>query len=52
MTSPERVIFTFATLGKAGKAGAGAMVGFLLGTIAKIALGFSMLGTYLVARFF
>ncbi len=38
-------------LDAAGRAGLGAWVGFLLGTVAKIALGFSMLGAFLVARF-
>jgi uncharacterized protein YqgC (DUF456 family) len=38
-------------LGAAGRAGLGAWFGFLLGTVAKVALGLSMLGTFLVARF-
>ena len=35
----------------AGRAGLGAWFGFLLGTVAKVALGLLMLGTFLVARF-
>jgi uncharacterized protein YqgC (DUF456 family) len=35
----------------AGRAGIGAWIGLVLGTAAKVALGFSMLGIYLLARF-
>jgi len=35
---------------KAGKAGVGAWVGLVVGTVAKIALGFAMIGTFIVAR--
>jgi len=37
---------------KAGKAGVGAWIGLVLGTVAKIALGFAMIGIFIVARFF
>ncbi len=36
----------------AGRAGIGATVGLLLGTAAKMALAFAMVGIFLVARFF
>lgn len=36
----------------AGRAGIGATVGLLLGTAAKMAIAFAMLGLFLVARFF
>ena len=36
----------------AARAGWGAMVGLVLGTAAKLALGFAMIGVFLVARFF
>jgi uncharacterized protein YqgC (DUF456 family) len=35
----------------AGRAGIGAWLGFLFGTATKIALGFSMIGIFLVSRF-
>lgn len=35
----------------AGRAGWGAMIGLALGTAAKIALGFAMIGVFLVVRF-
>lgn len=35
----------------AGRAGVGATVGLVLGTAAKLALGFTMLGVFLVIRF-
>jgi uncharacterized protein YqgC (DUF456 family) len=35
----------------AGRAGIGAWIGLVLGTAAKVALGFSMVGIYLLARF-
>ena len=37
---------------KAGEAGVGAWLGLVLGTAAKIAIGFTMIGIYLVIRFF
>jgi uncharacterized protein len=36
----------------AGRAGLGATIGFILGTAAKLALGFGMVGLFLVVRFF
>lgn len=39
-------------LGSAGRAGVGATIGLVIGAAAKIALAFSMLGVYAVARFF
>jgi len=39
------------TLHEAGRAGFGATVGLVLGTAAKLALAFCMIGVYLVARF-
>jgi uncharacterized protein YqgC (DUF456 family) len=39
-------------LAAAGRAGFGAWLGFLIGTAAKIALGFSMIGIFVIARFF
>lgn len=36
----------------AGRAGWGATLGLLLGTAAKLALGFAMVGLYLIIRFF
>jgi|GEM_PF-1750616 len=35
----------------AGRAGWGAVIGLVLGTAAKLALGFAMLGLFLVVRF-
>ncbi len=35
----------------AGRAGIGATLGLVLGVAAKLALGFAMLGVFLVARF-
>jgi len=35
----------------AGRAGIGAWIGLIVGTAAKVALGFSMLGIFLLARF-
>lgn len=37
-------------LGQAGRAGLGATLGLALGAAAKLALGFTMLGVYLLAR--
>jgi uncharacterized protein len=37
---------------KAGRVGAGAWVGFLLGTVLKLALAFAMVGIFAVAYFF
>ncbi len=37
---------------RAGRAGFGAWLGFLIGTAAKVALGFTMIGIYLAARWF
>jgi uncharacterized protein YqgC (DUF456 family) len=37
-------------LGRAGRAGLGATLGLAIGAAAKLALGFTMLGTYLLAR--
>ena len=48
------VIGEFSTqrhLGKAGRAGFGATVGIVLGTAAKLALAFTMLGVFAIARF-
>ena len=39
-------------LAAAGRAGWGATVGLVLGTAAKLALGFAMVGLFLVVRFF
>ena len=39
------------SLGEAGRAGLGATIGLALGAAAKLALGFSMLGIFAVARF-
>jgi uncharacterized protein len=36
----------------AGRAGWGATLGFILGTAAKLALGFAMVGVFLAVRFF
>ena len=36
---------------KAGEAGMGAWLGMLIGTAAKIAIGFTMVGIYIFARF-
>jgi uncharacterized protein len=36
----------------AGRAGWGATIGILLGTAAKLALGFAMIGTFLIVRLF
>ena len=36
----------------AGMAGFGAWLGFIIGTAAKIAVGFSMIGIFIVVRFF
>jgi uncharacterized protein YqgC (DUF456 family) len=38
-------------LGKAGRAGFGATVGIVLGTAAKLAIAFTMLGIFAIARF-
>lgn len=38
-------------LGQAGRAGVGATVGLLLGTAAKLAIAFTMLGIFVIARF-
>ena len=38
-------------LGKAGRAGFGATVGLVLGTAAKLAIAFTMLGVFAIARF-
>jgi hypothetical protein len=38
-------------LGAAGRAGIGATIGLVLGTAAKLALGFTMIGIALVMRF-
>ena len=38
-------------LGKAGRAGFGATVGIVLGTAAKLALAFTMLGIFAIVRF-
>jgi hypothetical protein len=40
------------TLGEAGRAGVGAMVGLVLGAAGKMALAFSMLGLFAMARIF
>jgi uncharacterized protein YqgC (DUF456 family) len=40
------------TLSEAGKAGVGATVGLALGVAAKLALAFTMIGIFLVVRFF
>ena len=40
------------SLPEAGRAGIGASVGMALGVAAKLALGFGMVGVYLLARFF
>jgi hypothetical protein len=40
------------SLPEAGRAGIGASVGMALGVAAKLALGFGMVGIYLLARFF
>jgi len=40
------------SLGDAGRAGLGATLGLALGAAAKLALGFSMIGLFLVLRFF
>jgi hypothetical protein len=48
------VIGEFSTqrhLGKAGRAGFGATVGIVLGTAAKLAIAFTMLGIFAIARF-
>lgn len=42
---------TRADLGAAGRAGWGATIGLVLGTAAKVALGFTMLGLFLAVRF-
>jgi uncharacterized protein YqgC (DUF456 family) len=34
------------------RAGVGSWVGILLGSVAKVALGFAMIGIYIIARFF
>jgi uncharacterized protein YqgC (DUF456 family) len=39
-------------LAAAGRAGWGATIGLVLGTAAKLALGFAMVGLFLVVRFF
>lgn len=39
------------TLRAAGRAGVGASLGLVLGAAAKLALGFAMLGLFLIARF-
>ena len=39
------------SLEKAGIAGVGAMLGFLMGTVAKLALAVSMVGLFLLVRF-
>jgi uncharacterized protein YqgC (DUF456 family) len=39
-------------LERASRAGFGAWLGFLIGTAAKVALGFTMIGIYLAARWF
>jgi uncharacterized protein len=41
-----------ADLEAASRAGIGATVGLLLGTAAKLALGFAMIGLFLIVRFF
>jgi hypothetical protein len=38
-------------LGEAGRAGLGAMIGLVLGAAGKMALAFSMIGLFLMARF-
>jgi uncharacterized protein YqgC (DUF456 family) len=40
------------TLAQAGRAGVGATIGLALGIAAKLALAFSMIGIFLVVRFF
>jgi hypothetical protein len=48
------VIGEFSTqrhLGRAGRAGFGATVGIVLGTAAKLAIAFTMLGIFAIARF-
>ena len=39
------------SLAEAGRSGVGATIGLLIGTVAKLALGFAMLGVFAVARF-
>ena len=39
-------------LGSAGRAGLGAWMGFFLGTVAKIAIGVTMMGTFILFRLF
>ena len=39
-------------LGSAGRAGLGAWMGFFLGTVAKVAIGVTMIGTFILFRLF
>jgi uncharacterized protein YqgC (DUF456 family) len=39
-------------LGSAGRAGLGAWMGFFLGTVAKVAIGVTMMGTFILFRLF
>jgi len=40
------------SLGDAGRAGLGAALGFIVGAAVKVGLGFTMVGLFVLARFF